>query len=121
MNRTRLLTVSSLLSVFLLTVHLTQDAIVKKDPTDGPAYLVLCVILALFTYGALQLAGRRSGYIISLLTSIGAAGMPVLHRRGLGGISGDFWFVWVLVALGITGLLTFVLSVRGLVGRDSME
>ena len=43
-------------------------------------------------------------------------GMPVIHVRGLGGTSGDFFFVWTLIALGVTGTFSLILSVRELWG-----
>jgi hypothetical protein len=72
-----------------------------------------------FLYGTLLLAGRRSGYVVTLLVGLFAAAMPVIHMRGVhyGEIArsaGGFFFVWTLWALGGFGGLTFVLSVRGL-------
>jgi hypothetical protein len=46
--------------------------------------------------------------------------MPVIHMMGagVGGAiaksSGGFFFVWTLLALGVTGLFSVILSVRGL-------
>ena len=69
-----------------------------------------------------MLAERRSGYIIMLVGSLMALGMPVLHTMGSGSIvgrgaassSGAFLFVWTLHALGVTGMFSLILSVRGL-------
>ena len=79
-------------------------------------YLVTIAILALIMYGALILPGRRSGTILMLIGSLGGVGMPVVHIRGLGGSSGDLFFVWTLIALGVTGTFSLVLSVRELWG-----
>jgi hypothetical protein len=71
----------------------------------------------------LVLAGRRSGYVIILLGSLLALGVPVLHMKGKGvGVAsliatssgGFFFFVWTLIALGVTGRFSTVLSARGL-------
>ena len=108
---------TSLLSILLLTFHITDDivrGISKAEPSD-----IALVVLVVFLYGTLLLAGRQSGYAIMLLVGLFAAAMPVLHMRGVhyGEIArsaGGFFFVWTLWALGGLGGLTFVLSARGL-------
>jgi hypothetical protein len=109
--------VTSLLSILLLTLHVTDDIVrgISKAESSNTAI----VVLVLFLYGTLVLAGRRSGYAIMLLVGFFAAAMPVIHMRGAhyGEIArspGGFFFVWTLWALGGLGGLTFVLSVRGL-------
>jgi hypothetical protein len=81
MSRARLLSLTSLLSILLLSFHLTHDALREKPGTwpAGPGNLVAILILLVFLCGTLLLAGRRSGYILMLLGGIFAAGMPVLH------------------------------------------
>jgi hypothetical protein len=79
-------------------------------------------IFVLWLYGTLVLAGRRSGYIITLLGGLFSLVAPLAHMRGkgvgvtssLGHSSGHFLFVWVLIAIGVTGLFSVILSVRGL-------
>jgi hypothetical protein len=79
-------------------------------------------IFVFWLYGTLVLAERRSGYIITLLGGLFALLVPVAHMRGKGvGItssipkfSGHFFFVWVLFAMGVTGLFSVILSARGL-------
>jgi purine nucleoside phosphorylase len=79
-------------------------------------------ILALWLYGTLVLAERRSGHIIMLVGSLLAIGMPVGHVMAPAGIfhgaiarsSPAFLFVWTLHALGVLGLFCFILAVRGL-------
>jgi len=71
------------------------------------------------------LAGRRSGYVIVLLLSLIGLLVPVLHMRGkgLGGAiaqsSGAFFFIWTMIALGVTALISVILSVRGLLRLNS--
>ncbi|HUK89139.1 MAG TPA: hypothetical protein VLZ81_01980, partial [Blastocatellia bacterium] len=67
------------------------------------------------------LAERRSGYVIVLLGSLLASAVPVIHMKGAGvgeiaKSSGGFFFVWTLIALGVTGIFSVILSVRGLTG-----
>jgi hypothetical protein len=119
MKHNVMLTVASLLSILLLTLHLTDD-IIRGMEKGGAATLVAIPILVVWLFGTLVLTERRSGYIIILLGSILASGMPVIHMRGagVGGAvaksSGAFFFVWTLLALGVTGLFSVLLSVRGL-------
>ncbi len=111
MKRNLTLTVSSLLLILLLTVHLAQDAARFRRPEDGVGYLATLVILAGLMCGILALPGRVSGAILSLIVSLGGVGMPVIHIRGLGGVSGDFFFIWTLNLLALTGTLSLLLSI----------
>jgi biotin transporter BioY len=117
MKENSLLVVSSLLSILLLTLHITDD-IVRGISKAEPSNTAL-VVLVVFLYGTLMLADRRSGYVIMLLIGLFAAGMPVLHMRGahyaeIARSAGGFFFVWTLWALGGIGGVTFILSARGL-------
>ncbi len=111
------LTITSLLSILLMTLHLADD-VVRGFANGAGVILAGVPILTLFLYGTLVLAGRRSGYVIILLESLLGLLIPVLHLTGkLGEIaqsSGGFFFVWTLVALGLTALFSLILSVRGL-------
>jgi hypothetical protein len=79
-------------------------------------------IFVVWLYGTLVLAERRSGYIIILLASILSLGVPIIHMQGKGvgegsrifNSSGGFFFVWTLIAIGVTALFSIILSVRGL-------
>ena len=116
MKRDRLLVITSLLSILLLSFHLTQDAL-REKPGTWPAAegnLVAIVILLVFLCGAILLAGRRSGYIIMLIGGLFAAAMPVLHltapRFGLVPRPGQPFFMWTLIALGVTGMFSVILA-----------
>src|SRR5262245_59736406 len=117
MKQNVMLTIASLLSILLLTLHVTDDivrGISKAEPSDI-ALLVLVVLL----YGTLVLGERRSGHVIMLLVGVCAAAMPVIHMRGthygdIAKSAGGFFFVWTLWALGGLGGVTLVLSARGL-------
>ena len=117
MKQNAVLAVASLLSILLLTLHITDD-IVRGISKAEPSNIAL-VVLVVFLYGTLMLFGRRSGYIIMLLVGFFAAAMPVVHMRGahygeIARSAGGFFFVWTLWALGGLGGLTFILSTRGL-------
>ena len=120
MKQNPLLTISSLLSLLFFTFHVTDD-IVRGFEKGGLQDLNAVLIWVVWLYGTLVLAGRRSGYIIIILGSILVSGIPVLHARGAGlaggrlaNTSGLFFWVWTLLALGVTGLFSLVLSVHGL-------
>jgi len=113
MKHNVLLTVTSLLSTLLLSVHVTHD-IVRGVDVWGRQSLVGVLILVVLLYGTLVLGERRSGLIIMLLGGLLAAGMPVIHSRVNLAKSGAFLFIWTLFALGATGTLTVILAARGL-------
>lgn len=114
------LTTASLLSIFLMTLHMADDIVRGFDTVRSIAFLV--PILVIWSYGTLVLAGRRSGYVIVLLGSLVATLVPVIHFRGTGAVAsgeiartnGAFLFVWALIALGVTALFSVVLAVLGL-------
>jgi len=111
------LPIASLLSVLLLTLHVTDD-IVRGISNAEPSNTAL-IVLTVFLYGTLVLAERRSGHIIMLLVGLVAAAMPVMHMRGahygdIARSTGGFFFVWTLWALGGLGGLTLILAARGL-------
>ena len=117
MKPTVLLTIASLLSILLLTLHVTDD-IVRGISNAEPSNTAL-IVLVVFLYGTLVLSERRSGLVIMLLVGLFAAGMPVIHMRGvhyaeIARSPGGFFFVWTLWALGGLGGLTFVLAAREL-------
>jgi hypothetical protein len=117
MKHNTVLVVSSLLSILLLTLHVTDDIVrgISKAEPSKTALLVVAVLL----YGTLVLAERRSGHVIMLIVGVLAAGMPVIHMRGthygeIAASPGGFFFVWTLWALGALGGVTIMLSARGL-------
>jgi biotin transporter BioY len=117
MKHNTMLSIASLLSILLLTLHITDD-IVRGISKAEPANIAL-LVLVVFLYGTLVLADRRSGHVIMLLVGLLAAAMPVMHMRGahygeIATSTGGFFFVWTLWALGGLGGVTVILSARGL-------
>jgi hypothetical protein len=111
------LKITSLLSLLLLTLHVTDDIVrgISKAESSNTALVVLVVLL----YGTLVLSDRRSGHVIMFLVGLFAAVIPVMHMRGahypeISASPGGFFFVWTLWALGALGGVTMILSVRGL-------
>jgi hypothetical protein len=116
-----MLTVASLLLILFVTFHLS-DEIARGMERGGLNMFIPMLVLAVWLYGTLVLAGRRSGYIIMLLGSIVGTGIPMFHMAGKGlaggtitpNSSGAFFWVWQNFALCVIGLFSVILSARGL-------
>ena len=119
MKQNVLLIIMSLLSILLMSFHVTDDIIYGFEK-GGTFDLIMVPILVIWLYGTLVIPGRRSGYIIILVASLLGLAAPVLHMRGTGvggeiaQSSGAFFFIWTLFAIGVTSLFSVVLSVKGL-------
>lgn len=116
------LVIASLLSILLVSLH-TADDIVRGMEPGTLSDLIVVPILVLWLYGTLVLPERRLGYVTVLVGSLLGMLVPVIHMKGagVGGTiarsSGAFFFIWTLIALGVTSLLSVVLSARGLSER----
>ncbi len=112
-----MLTTASLLSILLMTLHLTSDILFKMSP-PGLLNLFAIFVFVVLLCGTLLLAERRAGYIIIFAGSAFGLLMPILHMRGTRGVMGGeignsseaFVFVWVLLALGVTATFSMILS-----------
>jgi len=122
MKHRSILTISSLLLVLLLTFHLADDIVRGFEPGGLKNLVGGVLITVVLLYGILVLAERRSGYIIMLLASLLSLFVPYIHMKGKGvGVasriansSGHFFFVWTLLAIGVLGLFSAILSAREL-------
>ena len=118
MNRSVMLTITSLLSILLMTFHLSDDIVRGFEP-GGVRNVTGVLILVVWLYGTTVLAERRSGYIIVLIASFLASGVPVIHMIGKGLVggriansSGIFLWVWTLITLQVTAIFSLILSAR---------
>ncbi len=117
MKQTAMLTTASLLSIFLMTFHLTGDILFKMAPA-GLVNLFPVVVFVVQLYGTLVLGGKRAGYIIIFLGSVLGLIVPVIHMKGTQGVIGGdignssqaFLFVWTILALGVTAMFSVILS-----------
>jgi hypothetical protein len=115
------LTITSLLSILLFSLHWADEVARGIEPGTVAAVGGL-LILAVWLCATLIFAERRLGMVVILLGAILAAGVPVLHMQGKGLIggriaansSGALFWVWTLIALGASGMLSIVLSARAL-------
>ena len=120
MKRSVMLTITSLLSILLMTFHLSDDIVRGFEP-GGVRNISGVLMLVVWLYGTTMLTDRRSGYIIILLGSILGSGVPVLHMIGKGLVGGRianspgiYFWVWTLITLQVTAIFSLVLSVLGL-------
>jgi len=115
------LTVSSLLSILLFSLHWADEVARGFEPGTLSSSGGL-VILGVWLCGTLVFGETRWGLGIVLLGAVLASGVPVLHMTGRGLIggriaansSGALFWVWTNIALGASGMLSLVLSVRAL-------
>jgi hypothetical protein len=120
MTQKDILTITSLLSILFLSFHLTDDIVRGFEP--GKLSTIIGILLmAVWLCGTLMLAGRRSGYIIILVFSILGSGVPVIHMTGAGLVggriansTGKFFWVWTLLAMGVTTVFSVIASAREL-------
>jgi hypothetical protein len=121
MKQTAMLTTASLLTILLMTFHMTGDILFKMSP-PGLVNLFVVFVFVVQLYGTLVLGGRRAGYIIIFLGSVLGLLISVVHMKGTRGLLGGdigtsgqaFLFVWTLLALGITATFSIILSARAL-------
>ena len=119
MKNSVMLTVTSLLSIVLFSIHLAGDIVRGIEP-GTTANLGAVPIMVVWLFGTLVIAERRLGQVIMLLGALLSIVVPVLHLRGAGvggdfaRSSGAFLFIWTIFALGVTGTFTVMLLARGL-------
>jgi len=121
MKQSVMLTIASLLSILFFSFHLADDIIRGIEP-GTLTNLFAVPTFVLWMYGALVLAEKRSGYIITLLGGLFSLVVPIAHMRGKGvgaasrfaNFSDHFFFVWTMIAIGVTGLFSVILATRGL-------
>jgi len=114
------LTSASLLAILLVTFHISEDIVRGFEP-GGFKNVRGMFTMAVWLYGTLALAERRSGYVVTLLGSLLGFVVSLAHLRGAGLVggriansSGQLFWVWTVFALGVTSLLAIVLSAQGL-------
>ena len=114
------LTISSLLSIILFSLHWADEVARGLEPGTNSAIGGL-LILAVWLSATLVFAEKRWGLVLILLGAILASGVPVLHMQGRGLVLGRyantgamFCWVWTNIALGASGMLSVVLAARAL-------
>lgn len=118
MKQNDLLSMTSVISVLLLSLHISQDIVFGFDRA-GLNHLVGVGLLFVLACGAVLLPDRRSGRVIMLLGGAMAAAMLPLHMRN--GLQPEFLakdgallFIWTLYVLGVNGWLSIILAIQAL-------
>ena len=120
----------SLLAIFFISLHYTDDVIRKVRGMDqgGIAVLFAVLMLVVWLLAILLLPERKSGYIIGLIVLLLNSLIPLGHLTGMAGeatpgeiltTSGPF-FVWVIITLALTVFPSLILSAY-LLFRPSTE
>ena len=114
------LTITSLLSILLMTFHLSDDIVRGFEP-GGVRNTIGVLLLVIWLYGTIVLAERRSGFIIMFLGALFGSAVPVIHMIGKGLVGGRlanssevFFWVWTLITLQVTAIFSLILSARRL-------
>jgi hypothetical protein len=103
-------------SILFFVIHLVDD-INRGFEMRGVSELSAIPIFVLWLYETLVLAERRMGYLMILFGLL----VPIAHMigKGLGGVSiaessGGFFFVFTIIAIGVTAVFTFLLAAQEL-------
>ena len=114
------LTVTSLLSIFLVLLHVSEDIVRGFEP-GGLKHLQTYLTMGVWLYGTIALNGRRSGYVVMLLGALLGTLVSVAHMRGAGLIGGriantDGMLLWVFtqILLGVVASVSVVLAAQAL-------
>jgi hypothetical protein len=120
MKHATTLRVTSLLSIFLVLLH-TSDDIVRGFEPGGLKHIQTSLTMGVWSYGTLALAGRRSGYVLMLLGALLGTLVSIAHMIGAGLVGGriahtDGMLLWVfpLLLLGVAASVSVVLAAQGL-------
>jgi hypothetical protein len=116
------LTVTSLLSIFLVILHVSDDIVRGFEP-GGLKHLQTLATMGVWLWGTLALGGRRSGYIVMLLGALLGTLVSIAHMRGAGYVGGriantDGMLLWVFaqLSLGVIASVSVVLAAQALWG-----
>jgi hypothetical protein len=114
-----LLTTTAVLAATLGLMHLADDVVRGFEPGGTSNYTGMMIVVV-WLVAALILKGRL-GLLLLLVGSLGGAFVPLIHMRGSGLVgprvvsSGAvFFWVFTLMALGVTSWLTAILCARAL-------
>jgi hypothetical protein len=116
------LTVTSLISILLFTLHWSDEISRGLEGGTLSGAWVGVLILVVWLYAILGLGEGRARYIILLLASAGGLAVLLLHMSGAGLVGGKvgasgtgvFFWVWTNIALGSVSAVSAMLSARGL-------
>jgi len=114
------MTIASVLSALLFVMHWSDE--ISRGLESGTLQSAGGIaILVVWLSGPLVLGDRRSGYIVTLIGGILGLGILLLHMSGHGLVggriantSGQFFWVWTAITMGVSSAIAGILAVRGL-------
>ena len=114
------LTVLSVISVFLVVLHVSEDVARGFEP-GGLKHIQTILTMALWLYATVGLSEGRVKYTLMLLGNLLGVLVSVAHMMGAGLVGGriatsDGKLLWVfaVLTLGVTASVAVVLSARAL-------
>jgi hypothetical protein len=120
MTQNAVLVVTSLLSNFLVLLHVSDDIVRGFEP-GGLKHIQTYLTMGVWLYGTVALNGRRSGYIVMLLGSMLGTVVALAHLRGVGLVGGrvansEGMLLWVFtqLLLGVVASVSVVLAAHAL-------
>jgi hypothetical protein len=120
MTHSAVLVATSLLSIFLVLFHVSDDIVRGFEP-GGLKHIQTYLTMGVWLYGTVALTGRRSGYIVMLLGSLLGTVVSLAHLRGVGLVGGriansEGMLLWVFpqILLGVVASVSVVLAAQGL-------
>jgi hypothetical protein len=128
MSQQRTLTVTSLLTLFLFTLH-WADEISRGIEPGTMASVWGFGILFVWIYATLAIGEKRLGIFGQFLFSLLGGAVPILHMQHAGWVGGRIppnspgalLWVWTLIALGTCGMISAALAVRVLWNMSSIS
>ena len=128
MSPQRTLTVTSLLTILLFTLH-WADEIARGIEPGTMAAAAGMGILFVWIYATLAIGDKRSGIVLQLFFGAIGGAVPILHMQHAGWVGGRiapnspgalFW-VWTMIAMGVCGMISAALAVRVLWSMSNLS
>jgi len=114
------MTLASVFSAFLFIFHWTDEIARGFEPATLQAAGGIAIPV-FWLSGPLVLGDRRSGYIVTLIGGIFGLAVLLLHMSGRGLVggriantSGQFFWVWTAITMGVSSAIAGSLAIRGL-------
>ena len=114
-----MLTIASLMTIVLSIFHVASDIQLGIDKPSLSHLFIFVPIVVVFLYATLVLAGRLSGFVIIMIGSLGSLYVTYIHLKSphiveRAASSGGYFFIWGLLAMGVTATFSIILAARGL-------
>jgi hypothetical protein len=82
MKHDPIVTITSLFTILLVTLHLAGDIVRGGEPGNLANLVVVVLVVGVWLYGILLLPGQGWGYVIMLFGSFLGMVIPIVHMKG---------------------------------------